>query len=185
MPFTVWKRGMLIGQTDLELGELGGRRRAGVFHPTPPGVIVLPALTVMAPALFRLGDAMKRLPLSEEEIERDGDAALEAFDRSPEGQAVLAAAEHIAELEVRDANGRDVTFESILISDLEDLGKMGIVRKGASAKRRTAGDPVRYLISLTLSANRGARPAAEGSARTHPPLHRPHAPPAWPDASVD
>jgi hypothetical protein len=151
MPFTLWKRGILIGETDFGLAKLGGRRRAGVFHPTPAGMMVLPALTAMALALFGLGDAMKRLPLSDEAIERDPDAALDAFERSPEGQRVLAAAEQIAELELRDENGKRVEFASILVTDLEELRALGVVRKGASAKRPKGGDPVRYFISVTLS----------------------------------
>ncbi|MDQ3949938.1 MAG: hypothetical protein M3282_06305 [Gemmatimonadota bacterium] len=156
MPFTLWKRGVLTGETDFGLAKLGGRRRAGVFHPTPAGMMVLPALTAMAPALFGLGHAMKRLPLSDEAIERDPDAALDAFERSPEGQKVLAAAEQIAELELRDENGKRVEFESILVTDLEELRTLGVGSK-ANSKGPKGGDPVRYLISVTLRKRRHLR----------------------------
>lgn len=157
MPFTLWQRGVLIGETDFGLGKLPGGRRAGVFHPAPSGMMVLPALTAMAPALFGLGEAMKQLPLSEEEIERDGDAAIEVFTRSPEGQRILAAAEQIAELELRDGSGKRVAFESILVSDLEELAAIGVVNRiVGKAKRGDGGDQVRYVISVTLSKRRGA-----------------------------
>jgi hypothetical protein len=155
MPFTLWKRGMLIGETDFGLAKLGGRRRAGVFHPTPSGMMMLPALTAMAPALFGLGDAMERLALSDEAIERDPEAALDAFESSPEGQKVLAAAEQIAELELHDENGERVEFESILITDFEELVEG--VSKMAGAKGSNGGDPVRYLITVTLSKRRHLR----------------------------
>jgi hypothetical protein len=151
MPFTIWKRDALIGETDFGLGKPGGRRRAGVFHPTTLGMMVLPALTAMAPALFELGEAMKRLGLSEEAVEQDGDVVLETFERSPEGQRVLAAAEQIAELELRDANGKRVEFESILVTDLREVGTAGGVTREPSATHPAGGDPVRYLISVTLS----------------------------------
>jgi hypothetical protein len=154
MAFTVWKRGVLIGRTDLKLGTLGGRRRAGVFHPTPDGLLVLPALTAMAPALFGLGEAMERLHLTEEAFEQDGDAALERFACSQEGKAVLAAAEHVSELEVRNGAGNPLAFESILITDLEQMGAMGLLTR---ARGLNNGDPVRYFISLTLCRRRRMR----------------------------
>jgi hypothetical protein len=163
VPFTLWQRGVLIGETDFGLGKLPGGRRAGVFHPAPSGMMVLPALTAMAPALFGLGEAMKRLPLSEQEIERDGDAAFEAFTGSPEGQRVLAAAEQIAELELRDASGKQVEFESILVSDLQELSTIGVVnRLPDKAKPGDGQDPVRYVISVTLAKR---RPMGAGALR--------------------
>jgi hypothetical protein len=151
MAFTVWKRDVLIGRTDFKLATMGGRRRAGVFHPTPDGLLVLPALTAMAPALFGLGEAMERLDLTEEAFEQDGDAALERFATSREGQAVLAAAEHVSELEVRSATGNPLAFDSILITDLDQMGALGFISK---ARGLNNGDPVRYFISLTLSRRR-------------------------------
>ncbi|MFN2567640.1 MAG: hypothetical protein ABR499_21810 [Gemmatimonadaceae bacterium] len=161
MRFTLWQRGRLIGETDFGLGRLPGGRRAGVFHPAPSGMTVLPALTAMAPALFGLDDAMKRLPLSDEEIERDTDAAIEAFSQSPEGQRVLAAAEEIADLELRDASGTPVAFESILVTDLHQLAAIGVVhRVVGEANGQDGRDPVRYVISVTLSKPRGSRASA-------------------------
>jgi hypothetical protein len=165
MPFTLWKRGVLIGETDFGLGKPNSRRRAGVLHPTPSGMIALPALAAMAPALFALGEAMPRLGLSDEVIERDGDAALEAFERSPEGQKVLAAAEQIAELELRDATGEPVAFDSILVTDLEEL----VMASVASSGRHLKGDPVRYLVSVTLSKRRHLRIQLDDD---RAPLHR-------------
>jgi hypothetical protein len=147
MPFTLWKRGILIGETDLEIAKPGDRRRAGVLHPTPAGMMALPALTAMAPALFALGESMSGLPLSDDAVERNGEAALEVFERSLEGRKVLAAAEQIAELELRDTDGKPVAFDSILVTDLEEL----VIASGISRAKHPNGDPVRYLISLTLS----------------------------------
>jgi hypothetical protein len=165
MPFTLWKRGVLIGETDFGLGKPSGCRRAGVLHPTPSGVMALPALTAMAPALFALGEAMPRLGLSDEAIERDGNAALEAFEYSPEGQKVLAAAEQIAELELRDASGEPVAFDSILVTDLEEL----VMASAVSSAGHLTGDPVRYLISVTLSKRRHVRTQLDDDGRA--PLH--------------
>jgi hypothetical protein len=165
MSFSLWHRGTLIGETDFGLGRLPGGRRAGVFHPAPSGMTVLPALTAMAPALFGLGAAMDRLPLSDEDIERDTDAAIEAFARSPEGRRVLAAAEQIADLELRDASGKHIEFQSILVTDLQELAALGVAHRAAEeTSGRGSRDPVRYVISVTLSERR--RPGG-GFGRPH------------------
>jgi hypothetical protein len=52
-------------------------------------------------------------------------------------QRILAAAEQIAELELRDASGKQLAFESILVSDLEKLAAIGVEHSGVdNAKRR-------------------------------------------------
>jgi len=160
MRYTLWHRDTLIGETDFGFGQRGGSR-AGVLHPTPSGMAVLPALTAMAPALFAVGQAMERLPLSDEDIERDVDGAIEAFTSSPEGQRVLQAAEEMSALELRDPNGRAVSFDSILVSDLHEMTALGATLRHDATN---GGDPVRYVISATFS----RRPApSTGSARLH------------------
>lgn len=161
MRYTLWHRDTLIGETDFGFGQRAGSR-AGVLHPTSSGMAILPALTAMAPALLAAGEAMKRLPLSEEEIERDVDGAIEAFASSPEGRRVLRAAEHMADLELRDSTGRVIAFDSILVSDLQEMTALGASLR---RDRPASGDPVRYVISATFSAAR--RAPAVASAEPH------------------
>jgi hypothetical protein len=150
MRYTLWHRDVLVGETDFGLGMRGGSR-AGVFHPAPSGMAVLPALTAMAPALIGLGEMMERLPLLDEEIERDVDGAVEAITSSPEGQRMLRAAEQIAELELRDDNGKHVPFDSILVSDLQEMTAMGAQLRAQPPRGGEGLDPVRYVISATFS----------------------------------
>ena len=151
MSFTLWKQGVMIGETDFALGGRRGRQRIGAFHPTPSGMLALPAITAMAPALLECGAVLKQLPLSDEELERDGDAALALFERTPEGRRVLAAAEQIAQLELRDPSGKPVTFESFLLSDLEELATPGASSRDAMvARRKHPSAPIRYVISVSL-----------------------------------
>lgn len=158
MRYTLWHRDTLIGETDFGLGGRSGSR-AGVLHPTPSGMAVLPALTAMAPALLAAGEAMKRLPVLDEEIERDGDAAIEAFTASPEGQRVLRAAEEMADLELRDPGGNPVALDSILVSDLQEMAALrATLRRGQGIR----GDPVRYVISATFTPRRRAATPAFG-----------------------
>jgi hypothetical protein len=149
MRYTLWQRDVLIGETDFQLGRMPDGRRAGVFHPAPSGMSVLPALTAMAPALFGLGEAMGRLPLSDEAIDDDPEGALAAFEQSPEGRRLLAAAEQMAELELRDGGGRPIAFESILVTDLRELASLGVAHAAVGEPNRRQRDPVRYVISVT------------------------------------
>jgi hypothetical protein len=153
MRYTLWQRDVLVGETDFGLGARGGSR-AGVFHPAPSGMAVLPALTAMAPALFELGQAMERLPLSDQEIERDVDGAVEALTNSPEGKKMLRAAEQIAELELRDPSGKRIPFESILLSDVYEMRGIGAELHMAKPHDR---DAIRYVISATFSERKGSR----------------------------
>jgi hypothetical protein len=55
MPYTLWSREQLLGETDFEFYKGSGPRRAGVFRPTPLGVTLLPTLTGIGPALLGFG----------------------------------------------------------------------------------------------------------------------------------
>jgi hypothetical protein len=112
---------------------------------------VLAALTAMAPALFAAEEAMQRLPLSDEEVERDVDGVLDAFTTSPEGRRVLRAAEAMAALELRDPSGRLVPLDSILVSDVHEMAALGAVLRQGKAD---GSDPVRYVISATFTTRR-------------------------------
>jgi hypothetical protein len=154
MPYTLWSRGILIGATDFALGERDGRHLAGVFQPAESGMMLLPALTAMAPALFDLNARMKREHLTEKDAEEDPDRVLEVFENSPEGQRVIASCKEVEKLELRAPDGELVVFESILVSDLLEMKRFGFrttpLRKGRR-KRNPPVDPIRYLISATLS----------------------------------
>jgi hypothetical protein len=160
MPYTLWARGILIGATDFALGEEHSRHLAGVFQPATSGMMLLPALTAMGPAVLDLKTMFKREHLSEDDAEHDPDRVMEIFERSPEGQRVIASAKAIEQLELRAPNGRVLEFESILVSDLTEWSRFGIrspdtrKRKKAKKSKKHAeqyGDPVRYLISATLA----------------------------------
>ena len=92
MPYTLWSRGICIGATDFALGDELGPHLAGVFQPTDSGIMFLPALTAMAPALLDLETLMRRENLTERDADDDPDRVLEIFEQSPEGQRVIAVA---------------------------------------------------------------------------------------------
>lgn len=154
MPYTLWSRGILIGATDFALGDRHGPHLAGIFQPTESGMLLLPALTAMAPALFDFNAMLRREKLSGRDIDEDPDRVFDIFEHSPEGRRVIASAREVEQLELRAPGGGVLAFQSILVSDLEELRRFGFrkPKKTKKGKRRKAlRDPVRYLISATLA----------------------------------
>jgi hypothetical protein len=151
MAYTVWKNGDKIGETRFELSP-GPRKFAGVFHPTASGLAVLPAITAMAPALFAFGRLCRARGINVDESRpEEADRALQLFANTPEGQRVQTAASHVGDLELRDAAGRTLPWESILITDRNRLAELAGRRHEAAAElERLPGDPIRFMISTTL-----------------------------------
>ena len=153
MPYTIWKNGEKLGETRFELHP-GPHKMAGVFHPTASGMAVLPSVTAMMPALFAFGRMCRAKGIEVDESRPETvDRGLHAFATSPEGKRVQMAASHVAELELFDSTGRLLVWESILISDLACLAELAGDRR-EDAKRqlqRMPGDPIRFMISVTLA----------------------------------
>ena len=151
MPYTLWSRGILIGATDFALGDAHSCHLSGVFQPAESGMMILPAITAMAPALLDLRALMRREQFTEEDIERDFDRARQLFEYSPEGKRVIASAKEIEQLELRSPSGEVLATEMVLVSDLLEMNRFAMRttrRRRRRSKRRA--DPIRYLISVTL-----------------------------------
>ena len=155
MPYTLWIRGVLVGATDFGLGDQGGPHLTGVFQPTERGMMLLPALTAMAPALFDLNDLMNAEHLTDKDAEEDPDRITGIFEISAEGKRVIASCKKGEKLELHAPDGELVAFESILVSDLLEMKRFGFRTTPIVRRRRRpdhADDPIRYLISATLVA---------------------------------
>ena len=155
MSYTVWLDGTKIGETSLELSH-GVGKRAGVFHPTAPGLAVLPGITAMAPALFDAGRIYRDSGIDPDDVELDDDS-LESFFETPEGHRILEAAKLISRVELHGPAGELVPWESLLISDMTELA--ALARSPATERRDPPSDgqprdPIRYFISATLHRHR-------------------------------
>jgi hypothetical protein len=165
MTYTVWIHGQQIGETTFEY-ERDTRRRAGRFQPTEFGLQVLPSITAMVPALFDFGRMCKAQGIDPDSAsDLDAELALQTFGDTREGRRVMAAARQIAELQVRDANGTVIPWESLVITDLEWLLAYARDEENPSANAvldaMPAHEPIKFMISLTLS--RGS----DGAIRRH------------------
>jgi hypothetical protein len=169
MTYTVWIHGQQIGETAFEY-EHDRRRRAGSFQPTEFGLQVLPSITAMAPALFDFGAMCKRRGIDPDSASAtDAERALDIFGGTPEGKRVIAAAKQIAELEVRDPRGQIVLWESLAITDLDWLvsyaRERGDPEPNEILDEMPDHEPIKFMISLTLSREIGARPRWLGGAK--------------------
>src|SRR5262245_31392620 len=153
MTYTVWLHGQQIGETEFEFRP-DRRRQAGTFHPTEFGLTVLPSITEMMPALFDFGDLCRRHGLDTEDT--NSDSASDALDRlaaTPEAERLMAVAKRVSRVEVRDADGQLVVWDSLLISDLELLVQIARERTPSVEEELDEPlhhDPIKFMISLTL-----------------------------------
>ena len=169
MSYEVWLDGAKIGDTSLEIKH-GQNRRAGIFHPTAPGLAVLPVITALAPALLEAGRAFREAGLDADDPDLDIDKAAAATVGTLAGQRVLAAGELISRLELRRPDGRCMLWESILISDMNEIA--ALARSASKEDARApggagAGDPVRYFISTKLTGPHRARARLSRSLGSH------------------
>jgi hypothetical protein len=160
--YTVWMYGQQIGETRFE-ARCAGRKRAGVFHPTALGIAMLPGITDMFPALIEFRDMCERRGVDvHDDRPETGRDAFEAFQDTAEGRRVIAAARRIAEIDVRQENGDSIPWESLAISNLDELAALAARRTPSGPpqpRQRPNGDPIRFLISLTIATPDGDQSA--------------------------
>ena len=158
MSYTVWLDGTLIGESNLELRH-GGRRRAGIFHPTDLGLSVLPGITAMGPALLDTGRACKERGINTDDDSLLSEEEAEQLFTTGEGKRVIEAAKVISRLEVRNPAGDLIEWESILISDMNELAAAArrestdppdVTGDAREAVDPPGRDPVRYFMSATF-----------------------------------
>jgi hypothetical protein len=165
MAYTVWLDGEKIGETALELRH-GRDRHGGVFHPTEVGLSVLPGITAMGPALLDAGRMCRESGIDVDALDLDVEGATQRVFETPEGHRILEAAKLIARLELHDASGELVRWESLLISDVNELAALQMTvlpRAESTPIDRSGRDPMRYFISATFDTGRGAGSRRRGA----------------------
>lgn len=155
MTYTLWHRGVLIGQTDFEGSEsapqdIGRLHLAGVFAPTPYGRRLLPRLCGIMTAASDLKDELERRGVDPDE------AAPEEIDRlfetTPAGARILDIGHVLSEVELRDPVGARIVVASMGFMDLAELATLS--QKLASGKmpdiRQLPPGAPEFLVSVTL-----------------------------------
>ena len=138
MPYTLWSRGRLLGESDLGFVQVWENVRFGWFHPSPAGEKLMPVLTGTGPALMKL-NKMMRNPMRAMMRGKDDEPDAE-FPRDIRATTAYADLVSIVdeleglELELRDPDGKVVEVEHMGIDDTE--WKVSLVPKQL---RRKAG----------------------------------------------
>ena len=152
MAYTVWLDGEKIGETAFDLRH-GQNRRGGIFHPTELGLTILPRITAMGPALLDIGRLCQENGIDADDPNLDLDDVREKLFETPVGDRIMEAGELISRMELHSSAGELVPWESLLISDMNELAALGGDASPAQAEatpERSDRDPVRYFISATL-----------------------------------
>lgn len=123
MPFTIWSRGRLLGETDLGFVQVYSNMRMGWFHPSPEGEKLMSVLTGTGPALKRVGRLMRspiRKAMRKPSDDDDGEWPRDIRTTTAYADLVSSVDELEAmQVELRDADGQPVSTEHIGIDDVE------------------------------------------------------------------
>jgi len=129
MPYTLWSRGRLLGETELAYRRWRPCFRAGDFTPNELGEKLMPIIVGVGPALHALYDvhaeAIRQRPAVNDTDSEEGYP--EEVRRSTEYADAVSVADELESLtlELRDPSGAVVETEDIWINDTYRLIAMG------------------------------------------------------------
>ena len=152
MTYSLWHCGVLMGQADLQKNPQVPRQLVGVFRPTAYGRRLLPRLTGLLAAAAELKAEMTKRGLSEESLPEG--AAEELIESTPAGQSLVDVGRVLSEVELRNAAGVTLTFQSIGFTDLGQLRSMARklgCAKAAADLEYSPLEPSQVLVSATLA----------------------------------
>ena len=129
MPYTLWSRGRLLGETELAYRRAWPCFRAGDFAPNELGEKLMPIIVGVGPALTSLYDvhaeAIRRQPIEKDtDPERDYPEQVRRSTEYADAVSIADELESLA-LELRDATGAVVDTEDIWINDTYRLVAIG------------------------------------------------------------
>jgi len=123
MPYTLWSRGRLLGETDLGFAEMNPNHRMGWFRPSPLGEVLMPILVGPGPAMKAVGRLMRdpvRSVMRPNDSETPGDWPAD-IRTTTEYADLVSSVDELAsmELQLRDANGMIIVVEHVGVDDME------------------------------------------------------------------
>ena len=125
MPYTVWSRGRLVGESELAYARSLPGLRAGDFEPSPLGEKLMPIIIGVGPALCALHEAAEDVLRTEKRKgrrARNGDwpASVKKTTEYADAMSLPDELESLA-LELRDPGGAVVKTEWIAVQDTHRL----------------------------------------------------------------
>ena len=156
MPYTLWHRKQLIGETDFEeerrppqLGK--GCHMAGVFHPNAYGRRLLPRLCGMLTAGLDLKEELVRRGLPTEDP--PAEIVEQLFETTAAGAHIIDIGRVLCDVELRDPAGVTQKVASMAFIDLGELASLSR-RLGESKDldfEEVPPNAAEFLVSVTLS----------------------------------
>jgi hypothetical protein len=123
MPYTLWSRGRLLGESDLGFVQIYSNMRMGWFHPSPEGEKLMSVLTGTGPALRKVGRLLGnpiRKAMRGTSDQADGGWPKDIRATTAYADLVSTVDELEAmELELRDGDGTRLETEHVGIDDVE------------------------------------------------------------------
>lgn len=146
MDYTVWRRGVLLGRTDLGMPSAGPRFRAGQFEPTVEFEQAWPELGPVVGEFFAAGAAVGSVldelppPTGGADPEERARQVYERFSAHPGTARLRAASEGLAALglELRDLAGRLLAVQSVMLQEVRPpawVPEEAIAREVEQARR--------------------------------------------------
>ena len=122
MPYTLWSRGRLLGQTELAYRQAMPGLRAGDFFPNELGERLMSVIDGMSPALFALCDVEEKVLRDNPEAKQvdDWPSAVKQTTEYADAMSIADERESLR-LELRDPHGVVVQAEDIWIQDTHRL----------------------------------------------------------------
>lgn len=157
MPYTIWYRGELIGETDFE-GERTEsapgipecRHLAGIFRPTDYGRRLLPRLCGIMTAAADLKDEVTRRGLDPDQVPPNVMQRL--FESTAAGAHILDIGRVLSEVELREPAGLTLVVASMGFMEMSELASL-TRRLGCTPKVNFDDLPLEapeFLVSVTL-----------------------------------
>ena len=156
MPYTLWHRKQLIGETEFDQERRApqpgkGWHMAGVFHPTAYGHRLLPRLCGILTAGFDLREELVRRGLPTEDPPPH--VVEELFETTAAGAHIIDIGRVLSEVELRDPDGITLKVATMAFIDLAELASLSRrlgIKDGVDFEEMPP-DVADFLISVTLS----------------------------------
>jgi len=155
MAYTLWHRGVLIGETEFEDSEHAAQGNgrihlAGAFCPTPYGRTLLPRLCGILTAASELKEEMARRGIDADEA--DGEQIEDLFETTAAGAHIVDIGRVLTEVELRYPGGTRLIVASMGFMDLAELASLSRKRDGREMSDTPLLPPgaPEFLVSVTL-----------------------------------
>jgi hypothetical protein len=154
MPYTLWSRGRLLGETDLGFVQVFEHVRFGWFMPSPLGVRLMPVLTGIPPAALKVGRMLRNSVREAMRGNEQADGYPADVRRTTAYADLMSIEDEVAAMQLRmqDPAGHVMDTDDIHVDDM--IWKMSLAAKARKGRRHKLAlddfEGPRYQIQVHL-----------------------------------